>query len=54
MKFAMLLVLTVMLSVSCQKNDTTADQGSAPNTSATKDGNSAGESSSGSLGSSNP
>lgn len=54
MKFGLFIVLTIMLSSSCQKNDTTADQGSAPNTSPAKDGSSAGTSSTGSLGSSNP
>lgn len=53
MKFSMLILLTIMLSSACQKNDTTAEQGSAPNTSTEKDGGTAGTSSTGSLGSSN-
>lgn len=54
MKFGIIILLTLMLSSACQKNDTTANQGSAPNTSVDKDGGDAGTSSSGSLGSSNP
>lgn len=49
----LMMFCLMSLAISCQKNDTTADQGSAPNTSTQKDGSDAGTGSGGSLGTSN-
>lgn len=54
MKFAVMMILAMTLSTACQKKESISDFEAAPNTSADKDGSSAGQGSSSSLGSENP
>lgn len=54
MKTMMTLTLITLLSFSCTKRESISDYPAAPNTSAEKSGDMAGEGSSSSLGSENP
>ena len=54
MKIFLTLVLIMIVSSSCNKRESISDYPAAPNTSAEKNGDMAGEGSSSSLGSENP
>jgi hypothetical protein len=54
MKFALITLFSLFLALSCAKSDSTPDQGSAPNMSPAKHGDSAGDGTGSSLGSESP